>query len=429
MRLGGVSKMTSRFQQLRFRIIADPLVRLAFELYGQFSAPENTVLSPLGIYCVLAMLYEGAGGESRDALSRLLPREPGWSLASEIDVLLDELHSRTQLTRNEIKQLKADEEQRADLVSRGEWNEWSEFHYGTATAQDVRLELLIANGLWIQDTYACKPEFVEAVRSQMSGKIEHLDLECDPVHSCRVINDWISEETRGRIGPVLSPADLGPLRRLILASALYFKARWENIFGEPRTGPFYLLDGSVIEAQMMSTEYWGLNYVQTDSYWAVELPYYRRPVSMVVIVPSSRGLEAFLALERGFSHYWNAFRLDKPRRRQRVILTMPEFQITANYELSSRLSGMGLRNIFGQNADFSGISDERGLGIDAILHNTYISVNPYGTEAAAATLGVMIGASPPEEIVILTVDRPFLFVIVDKPTGVPVFLGKVTNPV
>lgn len=56
-----------------------------------------------------------------------------------------------------------------------------------------------------------------------------------------------------------------------------------------------------------------------------------------------------------------------------------------------------------------------------------VDVDEKGTEAAAATAVAMMRAMPipPEEFI---VDRPFLFIIVHVPSGVPAFAGLVNDP-
>ena len=109
---------------------------------------------------------------------------------------------------------------------------------------------------------------------------------------------------------------------------------------------------------------------------------------------------------------------------------MPEFKITAKHRFRGPVSKMGGQSIFDQEADFSGISDEKVLFVDDIIQNTHIAVDRHGTEAAAATFGPVVGAGiDRREKVILKIDHPFLFAIVDKPTSIILFVGKVVNPV
>ena len=83
---------------------------------------------------------------------------------------------------------------------------------------------------------------------------------------------------------------------------------------------------------------------------------------------------------------------------------------------------------FTANADLSGMNGKRDLFIQDVLHKAFVSVDEAGTEAAAAT-AVMVGltALPPEPVAV-TIDRPFIFLIRDIPTGSIIFVGRVLNP-
>ena len=78
-------------------------------------------------------------------------------------------------------------------------------------------------------------------------------------------------------------------------------------------------------------------------------------------------------------------------------------------------------------ADFAGICATVPLFISAVLHKAFISVNEAGTEAAAATAVVISGFGVPEQATVV-VDRPFLLVIRDQPTGAILFVGRVVDP-
>ena len=180
---------------------------------------------------------------------------------------------------------------------------------------------------------------------------------------------------------------------------------------------------------MMTREFWRLKYMQTDSFLAVELPYYNRPVSMFIFMPTQYGKAALAEFEREFQQHFRSFQHHKPTASTSVELTMPEFKMTAKHRFSGPVSTMGGQSIFEQEADFSGISDEKGVFIGEIIQNTHIAVDQHGTEAAAATFAAVFTGMPPPKNVILTIDHPFVFAIADRPTGVILFMGKVANPV
>jgi serpin B len=102
----------------------------------------------------------------------------------------------------------------------------------------------------------------------------------------------------------------------------------------------------------------------------------------------------------------------------------------AQFELSGVLASMGMPLAFGDKADFSGMSSEEKVVIDAVIHQAYVDVNEEGTEAAAATAVTMraLSVRKPEPPVVFRADHPFTFMIRDTRSGAILFMGKVMNP-
>ena len=386
-------------------------------LYQQLSDEENLFFSPLGIYILLGILYEGARDGARIQLAKLLQWDEKLSLAEHLGHLQSSL--RTDLKMHEDEEIVSDK------------------HSSSSVELDNQLiplsvadppELSIANGVWIQDTYKCNKVFLDSMRSKLAAKIEALDFKGDPNQACNTVNEWIHEETRGKIGPMLSPMHISPLTRVILTNALYFKANWEEEFDEPEPGAFYLLDGERIELPMMTNVCWRLGYKRADGFSVVKLPYYDSTISMFVFSPNTNSVEVLAALEEGLPKHWDMIKAEGLEY-EIVTLTMPEFKIESGSELSTHLTQMGIDTIFHEGADFSGMSEERVFYVNSILHNTYICVDRYGTEAAAIGMSEMLGmGEETEEGIPLMLDHPFLFLIADEASGVILFLGKVLNP-
>ncbi|MBO0787264.1 MAG: serpin family protein, partial [Actinobacteria bacterium] len=113
----------------------------------------------------------------------------------------------------------------------------------------------------------------------------------------------------------------------------------------------------------------------------------------------------------------------------RVRLALPRFRQQAGYDLVPVLRGLGVTDAFGGQADFGAITEAERLRLGVVAHSAFIDVDEQGTEAAAATAAVAFAAAMTGgEVVVLTVDRPFLFAITDTGTGLPLFLGRVTEP-
>jgi serpin B len=168
-------------------------------------------------------------------------------------------------------------------------------------------------------------------------------------------------------------------------------------------------------------------YRHGAGYQAVTLPYAGGLVAMAVLLPDGPlgPLEETLAAGGTAALLTGA----AP---QQVKLALPRFKTTASFSLEPSLASLGVTAAFDRrNADFSGLTTAEPLSIGAAMHKAYIDVAENGTEAAAATGMAMARRTavfqqrPP---IVVTVDRPFLFVITDVATGRPLFLGRVTNP-
>ena len=147
----------------------------------------------------------------------------------------------------------------------------------------------------------------------------------------------------------------------------------------------------------------------------MELPYRGDEVSMFVVVPED--LEAF-------EYSLTPARLDEiigAIRYGGIHLSMPRFSFRFHASLIEQLTALGLDSLSAP--DLSGIAPG-GLQVQSIEHEAFIEVDEEGTRAAAAT-GVAVAESHGPTV---SVDRPFVFFIVDKPTRSVLFLGHVVDP-
>ncbi len=185
-----------------------------------------------------------------------------------------------------------------------------------------------------------------------------------------------------------------------------------------------MLNGSQVNVPLMHSSR-TYNYAHSAGLSAIELLYAGGEVSMVVLVPDAG---KFSEVEQGFSAaQWDAIR--KEMKTAQVNLALPKFKFSAEFKLNEPLVRLGMVDAFDANkADFSGMDGTRSLFISSVLHKAFINLDEKGTEAAAATAVVVGLTSMPSETVELKIDRPFLFLIQDKPTGEILFMGRVVNP-
>ncbi len=303
-----------------------------------------------------------------------------------------------------------------ELARRGE---------GAEGRDEKGFRLNIVNAIWGQDGYGFLPEFLDTLAENYGAGLRILDFVSAPEESRVTINDWVGEQTEGRIEDLIPQGAIDSSTRLILTNAIYFNAAWDHPFEESMTadGPFYLLDGSEVVAPMMrQTESFG--YAESDGYRAVELMYDGGELSMVILLPDAGWFETF---ERSLDAEQVGEIVAAIERRQ-VALTMPRFEFDSDFGLGDSLAAMGMPDAFTDAADFSGMTGDRGLFISDVIHQAFVAVDEAGTEAAAATAVVMVEMSMPEEPIPVTVDRPFIFLIRDIETGAILFVGRVVNP-
>ena len=366
----------------------------AFELYQQArEEPGNIFCSPYSISLALAMTYAGARGETEqqmaDALHFTLPQERLHTAFNALDL---------------------------ELAGRGE---------GAAGADGEGFRLNIVNRLWGQVDYVFLAEFLDVLAENYGAGLCLLDFANEPEPSRLEINDWVSDQTEGRIEDLLLPGAISSLTRLVLTNAIYFNAAWDAPFDEDLTndGPFHLLDGSTVSAAMMRQEE-TLGYAAGDGWQAVELLYDGEELSMVILLPDAGHFEEF---ERtlGAVQFSGLLASLTP---ERIDLSMPRFTFEWSTSLKDVLSALGMPIAFGGAADFSGMTGRPELFIDNVLHKAFVAVSEEGTEAAAATAVVMNLTAAPPAARVVTVDRPFVFLIRDIETGAILFVGRVVDP-
>jgi serpin B len=171
------------------------------------------------------------------------------------------------------------------------------------------------------------------------------------------------------------------------------------------------------------------SYLSGGAFQALDIPYKSRELSMIVFLPNDAG--GLPALEQSFTADNAQKWLGQLQPVSKLILTLPKFKMTQQFELMGTLSAMGMAQAFDRHtADFSAMTGKRDLSISAAIHKAFVDVNEEGTEAAAAT-GIamrsmaMTREQPP---IIFRADHPFLFLIRDNRSGGILFMGRVTDP-
>ena len=366
--------------------VVDASNAFGIELYRELSGGEgNVFVSPFSVFTALSMAYEGALGKTAREMAEVL-----------------------HLPRNETLRR---EGLRTILLH---------------AERPSGLNLRIANALWVQRGYPPREDYITVIERYYLGDVREVDFKGDTRGAERIINGWVENETNGRIKNLVG--GLTPDTRLVITNAVYFKANWTLRFSpsETHNDTFTLPSGRKVIIPMM-TRLGRFNYAETDEFQAVELPYEGSRFSnfsMVIILPKKT--EGLGKIEEKLSPRFLQAVLSslKP---EEVEVTIPKFKFEGDYHLVEILEKMGMREAFTNRADFSGISPEP-LSIGSVVHKTFIKVAENGTEAAAATVITMTMAMPSPEYKVFKADHPFLFFIVDRDTGLVLFMGRLEDP-
>ncbi|HVX15248.1 MAG TPA: serpin family protein [Pirellulales bacterium] len=364
----------------------------ALDLYAQLQSTMggNLFVSPFSVATALTMAYAGAGGETAQQMASVLHLG---SDASSIEADYGELL--------------------ADL---------------NAAGQSGGYLLSVANALWAQQGLDILPEFLNVIQQDFSGALQQVDYKDAAEAARETINDWVSQETHGKIQDVLPPGSLDDTTRLVLANAIYLKAAWVSPFtpGQTSDAPFTLASGSQVTAPTMH-QTTNFKYMESDGFQVLELPYANGRLAMDILLPTQSGLSGLdsYQIPQDINGWLSGLTS------QDVAVSLPKFQMTTQFELSAPLKALGMTDAFTRGADFSGITDPSVLHIDDVYHQAFISVDEAGTEAAAATvmkLSISAIAFDPRTPIQFNADHPFLFLIRDTQSGSVLFMGQVEDP-
>jgi serpin B len=371
--------------------LVDGNTAFATDLYrAVHERPGNLFMSPHSISIALAMTYAGASSATAAQMA-------------------DTLH----FTLPEVELHAAFNKLDLELASRA----------ASASGDTIPFRLTTANALFGQRDETFLTPFLDTLARNYGAGMRVLDFRADPEGSRELINDWVESQTNDKIKDLLPQGTIEPSTRLVLANAIYFSAAWANPFDASQTAdrPFTLASGQTVSVPAMrQSEQRG--YGEGDGFRAAELAYDGGQLSMVVVVP-----DELAAFEASLDAQRMADVMASLGTRQ-LELTLPKFRFDAPLSLKQTLYDLGMVDAFTEGAaDFSRIDGTRDLLITDVVHKGFVAIDEKGTEAAAAT-GVIVGPTSIPEPATLVVDRPFVFFIVDRPTGAILFLGRVMDP-
>ena len=335
---------------------------------------KNVLISPLSATLALAMAFNGADGETKKEFERLMG-----------NITVEQLNEYLYSYINNL--------------------------------DDSEIKLNIANSIWIRNGLQVKEDFLKINKNYYNADIFSTNFNADTVDD---INNWASDKTNGIIKDLLSYNDIDKNTAMCLLNALLFDVNWQEIYshsdaiqtftninGEEKTvqtlkalSSFYYDDG---KATGFNKNYTGENFS-----FVTLLP--NKDININDYINGLTGKELLKTLNNPMNVFANT--------------QMPEFSYDYNCDMVKTLSDLGLPSAFNSaKANFEKISCN--LYINKFIHKTKISVNEVGTKAAAASAATMNkSAALPKEYEVI-IDRPFVYMIIDNKTNLPIFIGTV----
>jgi len=352
----------------------------AVDFYHELRASEgNIFFSPLSVSSALAMTYAGARENTAKEMKKALHFTLGPA----------QLHSTFKSLCRELK----------------------------TNAREGGHKLNIANGLCLTGGDV-SGNFKTLLTDNYDAEVFSGGLER--------INAWVKEKTEGKIQKILE--GLSDDSVCVILNAIYFKGDWESRFDKQRTfeAPFKVSRLKEVTVPMMYQQ-GDFRVVEREDFQAVAIPYVRKSLSMIVLLP--RQVEGLGTLERQLTakglQRWLS-QLDGSRARG-YELFLPRLRMATEYDLAPACEALGMKDAFvREKADFRGMGWPKGnLWIAQIKHKACVEVNEEGTEAAGVTDTGMDGTP---HYPVFRADHPFLFLVRDAATGSILFMGRVSDP-
>uniref|UniRef100_A0A8C6H0I9 Serine (or cysteine) peptidase inhibitor, clade A, member 3M n=1 Tax=Mus spicilegus TaxID=10103 RepID=A0A8C6H0I9_MUSSI len=362
----------------------------AFSLYKELvlkNPDKNVVFSPLSISAALALVSLGAKGNT-----------------------LEEILEGLKFNLTETSE--------ADI------------HQGFGHLQRLnqpkdQVQISTGSALFIEKHLQILAEFKEKARALYQAEAFTADFQ-RPRQAKKLINDYVRKQTQGMIKELVS--DLDKRTSMVLASYIYFKAKWKVPFDPLDTfkSEFYAGKRRPVIVPMMSMEDLTTPYFRDEELFCtvVELKYTGNASALFILPDQGKMQQVEASLQPETLRKWKDSL--KPRRIDE--LHLPKFSISTDYSLEDVLSKLGIREVFSTQADLSAITGTKDLRVSQVVHKAVLDVAETGTEAAAATGVKFVPMSAKLYPLTVYFNRPFLIMIFDTETEIAPFMAKISNP-
>lgn len=356
----------------------------AIKLFEKTAKMQSTVISPVSVSYLMAMLANGANGQTKTDIMKAL-----------------------QLTDNNLYEMNALYRM---MIQR-------------CGSLDKETTLRIANYFAMNKDVELKDAYANNMKAIYNAGIESLDF-TSPKTTAH-INNWCKKNTNGMIPSIINNVDANASAYIM--NAIFFNGTWADKFNKSNTKnenfKGYTRDITMVPMMHKSDK---LLYWANDMYAAVRIPYGNGSYTMTVMLPNE-GKSIDEMLKSMENADFTAWRQDAEQ--CIVDLKLPRFTTEADVTLNNIISELGAANIFSSKADFKNIANTN-MFVSQMFQKAKIEVSEEGTKAAAVTAAIMtMSALPTEEPKHVTfhANRPFVYMITEANTNAIFFMGQFTG--
>lgn len=353
-------------------------------VYSNAEEGKNIFVSPLSMSLALSMLYNGSATITKDELQQGL----GYVGLTDEQVNIS--------NRDLIKAL---------------------------INADPKVKMEIANSIWYRNTFQAKQSFLATNKDFLNAEVRSANFDNATKNA---INSWVSDATHDKITSIIDEIPNDAIMYLI--NAIYFKGIWKYTFDSKNNQmlDFTMLSGSKKRCEFMVQE-GTFETLKNELFTAVNMPYGDGNFSMMVFVPNAdkTNKDIIEALNQQNWATWN----NSLKRVDKLKIYFPKFKFSYKNTLNDELYALGMKSMFTDDADLTGINETEDIYVSEVKHKTFVEVNEEGTEAAAVTSVEIKLTSAITEPLEIKADKPFIFVIKEKQSNALLFMGILNEPV
>lgn len=309
-------------------------------------------------------------------------------------------------------------------------------HLFSKMSGESAYELIMANGLWVDNNTTILPSFRTLVQSDYYGQTKSLNFQ-NPTEAAKIINNWVQKNTGNNIADFIDPKTITNTTKILLTNTLFFRGKWAHPFESQKTSnqKFTTNSDAVISIPMMT---------QTNTF-----PYFENEKGQVLAIPiQGEANQANIALlvflpKKGVTkspfEYFYMEMQDKKEgylsqidalQKKTIAVTIPKFTSKQKLNMNTLMNSRGIVQAFTQNADFSGIDGKKDLQITQAIHEATLSIDEIGIFAVAGSeIALNLKETrEPENPIPFVADHPFLYLLVDLNSKLILFMGTYDVP-